>query len=38
MIRIDLGKKRSGIEIAAKAYEVQAKPAEVIEIPKKSGS
>ena len=38
MIKIDLGKKRYGIEIAAKAYELQAKPAEVIEMPKKSRS
>ena len=38
MIKINLGKKRYGIEIATKAYELQAKPAEVIEMPKKSGS
>ena len=33
-----LGKKRYGIEIATKAYELQAKPAEVIEMPKRPGN
>jgi hypothetical protein len=35
IIRINLGRKRYGIEIATKAYELQAKPAEIIEMPKR---
>jgi len=33
-----LGKKRYGIEIATKACELQAKPGEVIEMPKRPGN